>query len=179
MKGKLLISTAKTGGGKKNKVVPIMEVPSVESECSSISIKPSMPVTNMNSARSSDRESFGFIPRKEPPIRKTLVSGGASATGTSMLLAKNKRDEVDSDNDKESFTDSGTSEEEIDLESNKRGASLNFSDGFGAGKISDIEFRRSGEVVKGGVEISFDQSDEVKGGRRSNFNEELLNSSGS
>jgi len=67
-KGKLLISTAKVGSMKKNKVVPIMEAPSNESECSSI--KPSAPVTHANSVRSSDRDSFGFIPRKEAPMRK-------------------------------------------------------------------------------------------------------------
>ena len=59
-KGKLIFPNALIGR-KRNKVVPIMEVPSSDSERSSI--RPTVPVTHLNSARSSDPDSYGFIPR--------------------------------------------------------------------------------------------------------------------
>ena len=75
--------------------------------------------------------------------------------------------------------DRGGFEAERDIGGNRHKLSLNFSNG--AGKISNIDFWQHDENKKGEVEIaSFEGSEEeAKGGRRSNFNEELLNSSGS
>jgi hypothetical protein len=73
----------------------------------------------------------------------------------------------------------GGFEADRDLDGNRHRLSLDFNDD--AGKISNINFWQQDDNKKVDLEIaSFEGSEEeAKGGRRSNFNEELLQSSGS
>lgn len=82
------------GGKNKNKVVPIMEVPSSDSE-RSLSMKQTVPVTLVNSVRSSDPDSFGFIPRENAPVRTTSMNGEALATGAGLMMITTEGDEDD------------------------------------------------------------------------------------
>ena len=89
-------------------------------------------------------------------MRTTSMNNEALLTGAALVMLTTEADENKSRDD--------------DLEEDKHRESVNFSNGDGVGKISAIEKERTNEV-----EVSFVQS----GHNRSNFNEDLLNSSGS
>ena len=89
-----------------------------------------------------------------------LLTGAGLATGAGLLLTSEGPRDTRSD---------------IDIPKDGLRSSLRFSDG--GGRISAIEFHQDGNVRRGIEMISFEGSD-YAGRRRSNFNEDLLNSSG-
>ena len=73
-------------GMNKNKVVPIMEVPSSDSERSSIKQKNAQ---NVNSVISQD--SYGFQPKVF--TRTTSMNGGAILTGAALAMVTTEADD--------------------------------------------------------------------------------------
>ena len=72
----------------RNKVVPIPEVPSSESENSS---KRQSPRPNHTSARSHD--SYGFQPRESAVMRTTSMNNEALLTGAALVMLTTEADD--------------------------------------------------------------------------------------
>lgn len=98
------------------------------------------------------------------------MNGEVLATGAGLLMITTEGDEA--------IRRGGFGSDSGDNDGNGFAQSLNFSNG--AGKLSKIDFLQGSENQRADADIvSFNEFEEGKGERRSDFNEDLLNSSGS